>query len=56
MTKSFLLGGAPATLLAGTLAGGAFAQDTEVDPPHPVHVHAGVCPNPGDVVKASTTS
>jgi hypothetical protein len=31
-------------------AGGVTAQDQTVDPPHPVHIHAGACPEPGDVV------
>jgi hypothetical protein len=36
-------------LLAATSVGGVAAQ-APVDPPHPAHIHDGVCPAPGDVV------
>ena len=50
MDKRFLLIGSSAVLLTLAGAGGVTAQDQTVDPPHPVHIHAGACPEPGDVV------
>ncbi|MBX3028554.1 MAG: hypothetical protein KF809_00205 [Chloroflexi bacterium] len=38
-------------LAASALGGGVVAQTpTAVDPPHPAHIHVGLCPEPGEVV------
>ena len=46
MNKRLLMVSTSLVLLTGAMAGGVSAQD-QVDPPHPVHIHAGACPEPG---------
>jgi hypothetical protein len=47
-----LISSAACLAIASTLSFAvvASAQETDMDPPHPAHIHAGVCPEPGDVV------
>src|SRR5688572_20103367 len=49
MKRTVALGGAVALAGALTFAVGVSAQDPG-HPAHPGHIHAGVCPEPGDVV------
>lgn len=52
MHKRSMFVGASVALLAGALATTAIAQDAgTVDPPHPAHIHDGLCPEPGDVAQ-----
>jgi hypothetical protein len=48
MSRRALIIGASVALACAGLATAAAAQ--EADPPHPVHIHAGACPDVGDVV------
>jgi hypothetical protein len=55
MKRNVMLGVSLALAGAQSLAGGVSAQDATSpkaggDGPHPAHIHAGVCPTPGDVV------
>ena len=52
MMRRIALGTLLALALAAAPVAGVLAQDAMEMAPHPSHIHAGVCPAPGDVVAA----